>query len=156
LQDIFFITLCAVICGADNWVAEAKEGWFTELLGLENGIPSHDTFGDVFALIDTEEFSECFSKWVADLATLTEGEVIAIDGKYLRRNIDKASNKSAIYMVSAWAQQNSLVLGQVKVDEKSNEITAIPKLLSRLDIAGAVITIDAMGCVGQDYLDTLF
>jgi len=151
LQDIFFITLCAVICGADNWVAieefgEAKEDWFTELLGLENGIPSHDTFGDVFALIDTEEFSECFSKWVADLATLTEGEVIAIDGKCLRRSIDKASNKSAIYMVSAWAQQNSLVLGQVKVDEKSNEITAIPKLLSRLNIAGAVITMDAMGC----------
>jgi predicted transposase YbfD/YdcC len=151
LQDIFFITLCAVICGADNWVAieefgEAKEDWFTELLGLEHGIPSHDTFGDVFALIDTEEFSECFSKWVADLASLTEGEVIAIDGKCLRRSIDKASNKAVIYMVSAWAQQNSLVLGQVKVDEKSSEITAIPKLLSRLDISSAVITMDAMGC----------
>jgi len=106
----------------------------------------HDTFGDFFALIDTEAFSECFSKWVADLATLTEGGVIAIDGKCQRRRIDKPSNKSVIYRVSAWVQQNSLVLGQVKVDEKSNEITAIPKLLSRLDIAGAVNTMDAMGC----------
>lgn len=151
LQDIFFITLCAVICGADNWVAieefgKAKEDWFTELLELEYGIPSHDTFGDVFAVIDSEEFSECFSKWVSDLANLTKGEVIAIDGKCLRRSIDKASNKSAIYMVSAWAQKNSLVLGQVKVADKSNEITAIPILLERLDIAGAVITMDAMGC----------
>ena len=151
LQDIFFITLCAVICGADNWVAveefgKAKEAWFTEQLNLENGIPSHDTFGDVFAAIDTEQFSESFSKWIADLASLTQGEVIAIDGKCLRRSLDKASKKAAIYMVSAWAQQNSLVLGQVKVGEKSNEITAIPKLLSRLDIADAVVTIDAMGC----------
>lgn len=151
LQDIFFISICAMICGADNWVAIeefglAKEDWFTELLGLENGIPSHDTFGEVYAAIDTEQFSVCFSRWVADLANLTEGEVIAIDGKCLRRSLDKASKKAAIYMVSAWAQQNNLVLGQVKVDDKSNEITAIPKLLSRLDIAGAVITIDAMGC----------
>lgn len=151
LQDVFFITLCAVICGADNWVAieefgKAKEEWFTELLELKYGIPSHDTFGDIFAVIDTDEFSECFSNWVADLASLTDGEVIAIDGKCLRRSIDKASNKAAIYMVSAWAQQNSLVLGQVKVADKSNEITAIPTLLSRLDIAGAVITMDAMGC----------
>jgi len=151
LQDIFFISLCAMICGADNWVAIeefglAKEEWFTELLGLEHGIPSHDTFGAVYAAIDTDHFSVCFSRWVADLANITAGEVIAIDGKCLRRSLDKASKKAAIYMVSAWAQQNNLVLGQVKVDDKSNEITAIPKLLSRLDIAGAVITIDAMGC----------
>jgi len=124
LQDIFFITLCAVICGADNWVAieefgKAKEVWFTEKLNLVNGIPSHDTFGDVFA---------------------------AIDGKCLRRSIDKASRKAAIYMVSAWAHQNNLVLGQEKVSDKSNEITAIPKLLERLDITGAVVTMDAMGC----------
>ena len=116
LQDVFFITLCAVICGADNWVAieefgKAKEEWFTKLLELQYGIPSHDTFGDIFAAIDTDEFSKCFSNWVADLASLTDGEVIAIDGKCLRRSIDKASNKAAIYMVSAWAQQNSLVLG---------------------------------------------
>ncbi len=151
LQDIFFISLCAIICGADNWVAieefgRAKEEWFTELLGLEHGIPSHDTFGEVYAVIDTDHFSDCFSRWVADLADITEGEVIAIDGKCLRRSLDKASNKAAIFMVSAWAQQNNLVLGQVKVDDKSNEITAIPKLLARLDIAGAVVTIDAMGC----------
>ena len=151
LQDIFFISLCAVICGADNWVAieafgVAKEQWFTEILGLAHGIPSHDTFGAVYAAIDTEQFSQCFSRWVADLASLTAGEVIAIDGKCLRRSIDKASKKAAIYMVSAWAQQNNLVLGQVKVADKSNEITAIPKLLSQLDIAGAVVTIDAMGC----------
>lgn len=151
LQDIFFISICAVICGADNWVAIeqfglAKEDWFTELLGLKNGIPSHDTFGEVYAAIDTDHFSVCFSRWVADLASLTEGEVIAIDGKCLRRSLDKASKKAAIFMVSAWAQQNSLVLGQVKVDDKSNEITAIPTLLARLDIAGAVVTIDAMGC----------
>lgn len=151
LQDIFFISICATICGADNWVAIeqfglAKEAWFTELLGLEHGIPSHDTFGEVYAAIDTEQFSVCFSRWVADLANITEGEVIAIDGKCLRRSLDKASKKAAIYMVSAWAQHNNLVLGQVKVDDKSNEITAIPKLLSRLDIAGAVITIDAMSC----------
>jgi len=151
LPDIFFIALSAVICGADNWVAieafgKAKEDWFTEQLGLTHGIPSHDTFGDVFAAIDTEQFSECFSNWVADLAHLTEGEIIAIDGKCLRRSVDKASKKAAIHMVSAWAQHNSLVLGQVKVDDKSNEITAIPKLLSRLDIADAVVTIDAMGC----------
>ena len=151
LQDIFFISLCAIICGADNWVAVeefglAKEAWFTGLLGLEHGIPSHDTFGEVYAAIDADHFSVCFSRWAADLATLTEGEVIAIDGKCLRRSLDKASKKAAIHMVSAWAQQNNLVLGQVKVDGKSNEITAIPKLLSRLDIAGAVVTIDAMGC----------
>jgi predicted transposase YbfD/YdcC len=151
LEDIFFISICAVICGADNWVAIeefgiAKEAWFTEMLGLTHGIPSHDTFGAVYAAIETEQFSQCFSRWVADLACLTAGEVIAIDGKCLRRSLDKASKKAAIYMVSAWAQQNNLVLGQVKVDDKSNEITAIPKLLSRLDIAGAVVTIDAMGC----------
>lgn len=151
LQDIFFITLCAVISGANNWVmieefGKAKEDWFTEQLKLEHGIPSHDTFGDVFAALDTEQFSQCFSRWVADLAALSEGEVIAIDGKTLRRSIDKASKKAAIHMVSAWAQQNRLVLGQVKVDDKSNEITAIPKLLEQLDITGTIITIDAMGC----------
>jgi predicted transposase YbfD/YdcC len=151
LSDILFITLCATICGADNWVAierfgKAKETWFTELLNLESGIPSHDTLGDVFAAINVEDFTECFSNWVADLANLSDENIIAIDGKCLRRSIDKASNKSAIYMVSAWSKQNSLVLGQVKVDDKSNEITAIPKLLSRLDIAGAIITMDAMGC----------
>jgi hypothetical protein len=131
LQDIFFISICATICGADNWVAIeefglAKEEWFSELLGLEYDIPSHDTFGAVYAAIDTDQLSVCFSRWVADLANITEEEVIAKDGKCLRRSLDRASKKAAIYMVSAWAQQNNLVLGQVKVDDKSNEITAIP------------------------------
>ncbi len=107
LSDIFFITLCATICGADNWVAieksgKAKEKWFTEQLNLQHGIPSHDTLGDVFAAINIEHFSECFSNWIADLADLAdvvEEDIIAIDGKCLRRSIDTASNKAAIYMV---------------------------------------------------------
>lgn len=141
LQDIFVITLCAVICGADNWVEIeeygcAKVDWFTEQLGLMNGIPSHDMFGAVFAAIDQTPFSECFSRWVADLATLSDGEIIAIDGKCLRRRLDHASKKAAIHLVSARAQQNRLILRQVNVDAKSNEITAIPKLLGRLDITG--------------------
>jgi predicted transposase YbfD/YdcC len=151
LEDIFFITICAVICGADNWVAieefgKAKEFWFTEILGLTHGIPSHDTFGKVFSALDSAAFSESFSRWVSDLAKLSEGEIVAIDGKRVRRSMDTASNKAAIHMVSAWAHQNRLVLGQEKVKDKSNEITAIPKLLERLDIAGSIVTIDAMGC----------
>ena len=113
---------------------------------MKNGIPSHDTFGYVFSVIDIEEFSRCFSRWVADLCELSGGEIISIDGKCLRRSLDAASNKAAIYMVSAWASSNQLVLGQQRVDDKSNEITAIPKLLMQLDIAGAVVTLDAMGC----------
>lgn len=151
IDNIFFITICAVICGADNWVAieefgKAKVEWFTDVLGLEHGIPSHDTFGKVFSVIDTNQFADCFTRWVSDLSSISDGEIIAIDGKRVRRSMDKASNKSAIHMVSAWAHQNRLVLGQVKVDDKSNEITAIPKLLEKLNIAGAVVTIDAMGC----------
>lgn len=151
LEDIFFITICAVICGADNWVAiehfgDCKKDWFTEILGLEHGIPSHDTLGKVFSAIDSEQFGECFSQWVCDLSELTQGDIIAIDGKRVRRSFDKASNKAAIHMVSAWSCDNHLVLGQTKVSDKSNEITAIPKLLERLDIAGSIITIDAMGC----------
>ncbi|MDD2799915.1 MAG: ISAs1 family transposase [Methylobacter sp.] len=116
LPDIFFISICAIICGADNWVAVeafglAKEEWFTQLLGSEHGIPSHNTFGAVCEALDADQFSVCFSRWVADLANITEGEVIAIDGKCLRRRIDKASKKAVIHMVSAWAQQNNLVLG---------------------------------------------
>ncbi|OGT90017.1 MAG: transposase [Gammaproteobacteria bacterium RIFOXYD12_FULL_61_37] len=151
LSDIFFIALCAAVCGADDWVSierfgKSKEAWFTEVLGLKHGIPSHDTFGNVFAVIDTQQFSESFSRWVADLADLSGGEIIAIDGKCLRRSLDTASGKAAIYMVSAWATQNQLVLGQQKVDSKSNEITAIPQLLMQLNIMGAVVTLDAMGC----------
>jgi predicted transposase YbfD/YdcC len=151
LGDIFFITLCAAICGADDWVAiarfgRAKEAWFTQVLDLKHGIPSHDTFGNVFAAIDTQQFADCFARWASGLADLSLGEVVAIDGKCLRRSIDMASEKAAIYMVSAWATRNQLVLGQHRVDDKSNEITAIPNLLKMLDIKGAVVTIDAIGC----------
>ena len=151
LEHIFFIAICASICGANDWVAveaygKSKREWLNNVLQLENGIPSHDTFNNVFAVIDTQLFSECFSRWMSDVATLSAGEVISIDGKCLRRSMDTASNKASIYMVSAWANQNQLVLGQQKVDDKSNEITAIPKLLDQLDITGAVITMDAMGC----------
>ena len=161
LSDIFFISLCAMICGAEDWVAielfgKSKEAWFTEVLGLNHGIPSHDTFGKVFAMIDTEQFSTCFSNWVKDIAKLSAGEVIAIDGKSLRRSLDRSTKKAAIHMVSAWATQNQLVLGQQRVDHKSNKITAIPKLLMQLDIRGTVVTLDAMGCqtqIAQDIVD---
>ena len=151
LKDIFFIALCASICGADGWVAietfgKAKEAWFTKLLSLKNGIPSHDTFGNVFSLIDTEEFCHCFSRWVDDLRQISKSDIISIDGKCLRRSLDTSSSKAPIYMVSAWSSRNQLVLGQQRVDDKSNEITAIPKLLSQLDISGSVVTLDAMGC----------
>ena len=152
LSDIFFISICAAICGADTWTAieefgKAKESWFTEILGLENGIPSHDTFGDVFAVINIEEFSECFTRWVYDLtAYYSKDDMIAIDGKCLRGSVDKASKKAAIYMVGAWSNKNQMVIGQEKVAEKSNEITAIPKLLLKLEIDGAIVTLDAMGC----------
>lgn len=161
LSDIFFMTLCAVVCGADNWVmiehfCEAKKDWFCEQLGLANGIPSHDTFSRVFSMIDIKHFCECFTNWVNDLVNLSAGEVIAIDGKCLRRSLDKASGKSAIHMVSAWACDNQHVLGQVTVSEKSNEITAIPELLTILDITDMTITIDAMGCqraIAQQIID---
>ncbi len=112
------------------------------MLELKNGIPSHDSFGHVFSVIDIEEFAQCFSRWVADLVTLSVGEVIAIDGQCLRNSIDRASSQSAIYRVSAWATENPLVLGQQKVDETSNEMTAIPKLLQKLDMTSTVITMD--------------
>ena len=151
LLDIIVIAICAVICGADGWVGveefgKSKLDWFKQFLDLPNGIPSHDTFGRVFSRLDREKFAECFANWIAAVASLTAGEVVAIDGKTLRRSFDTASSKGAIHMVSAWACENGLVLGQVKTDEKSNEITAIPKLLDVLDISGCIVTIDAMGC----------
>lgn len=150
LLDIIVIAFAAIICGADNWVdvqafGEAKREWFRRFLPLPNGIPSHDTFGDVFARLDPEEFRACFLSWVQAVMTVTQGQVVAFDGKTVRRSHDRRLGKSAIHMVSAWAQTNRLVLGQVKVDEKSNEITAIPALLRLLDVAGCIVTIDAMG-----------
>jgi predicted transposase YbfD/YdcC len=151
LLDIIAIAICGVICGADNWVdlelfGRSKEEWLKRFLSLPNGIPSHDTFGRVFAGLDPEQFAQCFTSWVKAVSQLTQGQVIAIDGKTLRRSHDRANGKSAIHLVSAWASANHLVLGQLKVDDKSNEITAIPELLEVLELSGCIITIDAMGC----------
>jgi predicted transposase YbfD/YdcC len=151
LIDIITIAICAVICGADSWVTietygEAKQDWFKQFLELPNGIPSHDTFARVFAKIDTQQFQECFLAWIKSVAQITNGEIIAIDGKALKHSYDREAGNRAINMVSAWAVNNRLVLGQRKVNSKSNEITAIPELIKVLDIVGCTVTIDAMGC----------
>ncbi len=140
-----------MICGADSWVevesfGQAKLKWLKTFLELANGIPSHDTFGRVFAALDPDQFQACFLSWITEVSEITKEQVIAIDGKTLRRSHDKVLGKGAIVMVSAWATANHLVLGQVKVDDKSNEITAIPELLQALEISGCIVTIDAMGC----------
>lgn len=150
LIDILVISILAVICGANYWTqvesfGNAKKEWLSKFLELPKGIPSHDTFGRVFASIDPEEFHKAFMEWVQSLSDLIEGQVIAIDGKTARRTKDRATGKAALHVVSAWAKDNELVLGQIKVDDKSNEITAIPELLKMLDINGCIITIDAMG-----------
>ncbi len=151
LLDILVIAICASISGADDFVAIAawgcaQEAWLRERLALPNGIPSHDTFDRVFRHLDPEAFSRCFLAWVQAVREATDGEVVALDGKTLRHSFDRANGKAAIHLVSAWATQNRLVLGQLKVDDKSNEITAIPALLRLLDINGCIVTIDAMGC----------
>jgi predicted transposase YbfD/YdcC len=151
LLDIIVIAVCAVICGADSWVeieefGNAKLVWFRTFLDLPNGIPSHDTFGRVFAALDPEQFQQCFLAWVQAAAVVTDAQIVALDGKTLRRSHDRGNGKAAIHMVSAWAAANRLVLGQVKVDEKSNEITALPALLQVLALKGCIVTIDAMGC----------
>jgi predicted transposase YbfD/YdcC len=150
LLDIVLIAICAVVCGADGWVevaefGETKQEWFSRFLKLPNGIPSHDTFGRVFAALDAAEFQRCFLEWVQAVHVLTAGQVIAVDGKTLRRSHDKRRGKAALHMVSAWASANRLVLGQVATDAKSNEITAIPELLRLLDLKGCIVTIDAAG-----------
>ena len=151
LIDIITLTICAVICGAETWeqieeYGQSKYQWLKTFLELPNGIPSHDTISRLFARLSPEQLQDSFLSWIQTLAQLTEGEVIAVDGKTLRHSYNKEKNKAAIHMVSAWATQNHLVLGQVKMDEKSNEITAIPKLLEILDLKGCIVTIDAMGC----------
>ena len=161
LINIVVIAVCAVICGADDFVAIAdfgklKRKWFRRFLDLKSGIPSHDRFNAVLAAIKPAEFEQCLLSWITALHEITDGQVIAIDGKTLRRSFDKATGKAAIHMVSAWATANQISLGQVVVDAKSNEITAIPKLLEILDISGALVTIDAMGCqteIAQKILD---
>src|ERR687885_2817943 len=151
LLDIFVMAICAAICGADTWVevelwAKANRKWLRTFLELPNGIPSHDTFGRVFAALDPEQFQTCFLAWVQAAAAICEDQIVALDGKTLRRSHDRSKGKAAIHMVSAWASSNRLVLGQVKVDEKSNEITALPALLKVLALKGCIVTIDAMGC----------
>ena len=151
LNDILVMSICAVVSGADGWVGvekfcKAKEKWLRTFLELPHGIPSHDTFGRVFSMLDPEALSRCFAQWTAAVAKATCGKLVAIDGKALRRSFDTASSKAAVHMVSAWMTSNRMVLGQVATEEKSNEITAIPKLLELLDISGCIVTIDAMGC----------
>lgn len=151
LMNIVVIAICAVICGADDFVAIAafgnkKRQWLSRFLDLRSGIPSHDRFNAILAAIKPAEFEKCLLSWITALQDITDGQVIAIDGKTLRRSFDVASGKAAIHMVSAWATANQISLGQVVVDEKSNEITAIPKLLEMLEISGCLVTIDAMGC----------
>ena len=151
LVNIVVIALCAVISGADDFVAIArwariKRAWLATFLDLSAGIPSHDRFNAIFQAIKPTEFEKCLLSWITALHEVTGGQVVAIDGKTLRRSFDKAGSKSAIHMVSAWATANHISLGQVVVDEKSNEITAITKLLEILEISGCLVTIDAMGC----------
>lgn len=151
LFDIVTITICAVIGGADNWVevaefGQAKEKWLKGFLALPNGIPSHDTFGRVFRLLDPQQWQDGFLSWVEAITQAAKGQIVPIDGKALRRSHDKKLGAKAIHMVSAWASESKVVLGQVKVDEKSNEITAIPTLLDMLTLSGCIVTIDAMGC----------
>lgn len=151
LIDIIVIALCGVLAGADEWTeiaqfGRARETWFRTFLELPFGVPSHDTFGRVFSKICPEQFQKCFLDWVRSAFQEIAPQVVAIDGKTLRHSYDRSSNKAAIHMVSAWATENRMVLGQVKTEEKSNEITAIPELLRVLALKGCIVTIDAMGC----------
>lgn len=150
LETILLIGITSVVSGAESWneiedYANAKIDFLRTFLDLPHGIPSHDTFNRVFSSIDSDEFESCFMQWVSDLAQLSPREVIAIDGKTIK-GAKSSGKKSPVHMVSAWANENNLVLGQVKVNEKSNEITAIPKLLKVLSIKDTIVTIDAMGC----------
>lgn len=151
LIDIITITICAVISGADSWVdielyGKTKYEWLKKFLELTNGIPAHDTFARVFARLDTQQLQQCFLGWVKSISQQFPREIVAIDGKTLRHSYDSSHDKPAIAMVSAWASANRLILAQVKVDVKSNEITAIPQLLRALYLKGCIVTLDAMGC----------
>ena len=150
LIDLIAIAICAVICGAEGWTdiesfGNSKLVWLKTFLELPNGIPSHDTFGRVFAMLDAQEFQLAFYEWVWAVNDIVQGQIINLDGKQLRGSKDPGLGKRAIYMVSAWAEENELVLGQRQVAEKSNEISAIPELLKILAISGCIVTIDAIG-----------
>lgn len=151
LKDILVISICAVICGVEHWTemeefGEAKQDWFASFLELENGIPSHDTFRRVFMLLDNIKLKEIFIDWIGAAVSLSKGALVNIDGKNLCGSREPSKGKKALNVVSAWASEQSVVLGQVTCEEKSNEITAIPALLKILDLEGCVVTIDAMGC----------
>ena len=155
LTDMLVIAICAVICGADGWedvalFGRAKQKWFRTFLELPWGIPSHDTFGRVFARLNPDAFEACFVAWIASLAECTAGRLIAIDGKAIRRSFEHAWDKSGMaHLVSAFVGSSQMVFGQCKVEDKSNEIVAIPKLLELIDVKGATVTIDAIGCQKQ-------
>lgn len=151
LVEVLTISVCAMLAGADSFLdmerfGDAKEGWFRGFLKLEHGIPSHDTFLRVFAALDPKEFAECFMRWTQEVRRKVEREVVAIDGKTVRGSVDRPKGREAIHMVNAWATDNGLALGQVKTDDKSNEITAVPELLRALELEGCIVTLDAMGC----------
>jgi predicted transposase YbfD/YdcC len=151
LGDILFLAVCAMIAGANDFVGmqkfgHAKRQWLRKFLELPNGIPSHDTIGRVFALLDGQQFIRCFIDWVQGVHQVSPGEIIAVDGKTARASLDRAKGLNPLHVVSAWASANRVVLGEVMADQKSNEITAIPKLLQLLELHGAIVTIDAMGC----------
>jgi predicted transposase YbfD/YdcC len=151
LLDIVAIAVCAVICGADTWVeveafGQAKRAWLETFLALPHGIPSHDTFGRVFAALDPDQFEAGFRSWVGAVAAVSAGTVVAIDGKTLRRSHDRAQGKDALVLVSAWAEANRLLLGPVAVDPGANQIPAIPILLQQVALAGSIVTVDAIGC----------
>lgn len=169
LLDLLAIALCAVIAGADGWdgmadFGRAKEAWFRRFLRLPNGIPCGDTFRRVLARLDPEAFGRCFAAWMQELAGSSEGKLVALDGKTMRHSFDKATGAPALHAVSAWVAENRLTLGQLAVDDDSNEIPALPKLIGMLDLEGAVVTVDAMGCqvavaeavlgAGADYVMT--
>ncbi|OZB26682.1 MULTISPECIES: ISAs1 family transposase [unclassified Acidiphilium] len=170
LIDILVIAVCAVIAGAESWedfalYGRSKQDWLGTFLALPSGIPSHDTFRRVFMLIDTGRFEACFESWARSFGATLDREVVAIDGKTIRGSHDRGREQAPLHVVSAWACDRRLVLGQRQVGDKSNEITAIPELLDVLDIKGAIVTLDAMGCQrsiasriierGADYLVTL-
>ncbi len=151
LFDILVISICATISGAEHWTemeefGTAKQEWFAEFLELRNGIPSHDTFRRVFILLDNMELKEIFLQWISSAVNVSKGVLVNIDGKNLCGSKEPVSGKKALNVVSAWVSEQSVVLGQVKCEEKSNEITAIPELLKILDLEGCVVTIDAIGC----------
>lgn len=151
LSDILVLTILAVLCGAESWTeveafGKAKETWLKTFLTLPNGIPSHDTIGNLYARLCPKQLQQCFLSWIQSVVQLSHGQIIPIDGKTLRRSHNRRDGRGAIHMVSAWASQNGVVLGQLKTSDKSNEIRAIPELLGLLEIKGCTVTIDSMGC----------